>query len=656
MNIPLLAESVLASYNRMGDVAVVAICIIIFIILASSYVVRSQSFRIFASIIGLVFFAAIINIGAGSIIARPYLLQDNPYVIGLVYILRTFYHFLLFTVFFSFTLYATIVSDMPKKTARVIAIVATALFAVVIAIDIVFTFTGIGFNIDKSTGEIVSSSISSSLVFMVGYTAYMLFLAGLLFKIRKLIYKRVLWSFYTTMILAAVIRYGQMIIHESSLTTLTFLIPALPMLYIVHANPYDITTGTLSAHSMEDMISNLYAKKKPFIIMSLLLPDYDGEGKSLPDVVKAQTRRFTIEYFRDGTLFQVSNGQIIMIARKDKNPDYNEWMRTILKAFQKQYQIYKMPYKIVYGESYEHEIGQTNYLSLIENIHGQMLENEMHRIEEKDILRFKEDEYIAEQLEDIARRCDLNDQRVLVYCQPVFNLSTKRFDTAEALMRLDLVKTGIVSPLIFIPIAEKRGYIHALTKIILNKTCKIIRQLCDEDYDFKRISVNVSSIELRADGFCGDVNRILLDNGVPGDKIALELTESQSQEDFLIMKKKIEMLHEEGVKFYLDDFGTGYSNMERILELPFDIIKFDRSMVIASGENQRSERIIENLAKMFNDFDYRVLYEGIESDDDENRCVAMSAAYLQGFKFSRPIPIRELRGFFTKSSKQNIIN
>ena len=156
MNIPLLAESVLANYSRMGDVAVVAICIIIFIILATSYVVRSQSFRIFASIIGIVFFAAIVNIGAGSILARPELLKDNPNIIGLVYILRTFYHFLLFDVFFFFTLYATIVSDMPKKTARVIAIVATALFAVVIAVDVIFTFTGIGFKIDKSTGEVVS--------------------------------------------------------------------------------------------------------------------------------------------------------------------------------------------------------------------------------------------------------------------------------------------------------------------------------------------------------------------------------------------------------------------------------------------------------------------------------------------------------------------
>ena len=74
-------------------------------------------------------------------------------------------------------------------------------------------------------------------------------------------------------------------------------------------------------------------------------------------------------------------------------------------------------------------------------------------------------------------------------------------------------------------------------------------------------------------------------------------------------------------------------------------------MVIASGQDQRSERIVENLARMFSDFNYRVLYEGIENLDDENRCLAMSATYLQGFKYSKPIPITQLHDFLDKNNK-----
>ena len=87
------------------------------------------------------------------------------------------------------------------------------------------------------------------------------------------------------------------------------------------------------------------------------------------------------------------------------------------------------------------------------------------------------------------------------------------------------------------------------------------------------------------------------------------------------------------------------------MELPFDIIKFDRSLVLASGSSERSERIVGNLANLFNDLDYSVLYEGVETDSDENKCKEMSASYLQGYKYSRPIPIAELRKFAEKRDK-----
>ena len=216
-------------------------------------------------------------------------------------------------------------------------------------------------------------------------------------------------------------------------------------------------------------------------------------------------------------------------------------------------------------------------------------------------------------------------------------------------MSLNLEKTGIVPPDQFIPIAESHGYIHVLTEIILHKTCQAIRQLVDEGYQISRISVNVSVLELKDDAFCGDINRIIGNDKVSSEKVAIELTETRSESDFMIMKEKIEELRRQGIQFYLDDFGTGYSNMERIMELPFDIIKFDRSLVVASGTDERSEKIVENLAHMFNDMDYSVLYEGVENDGDEERCREMSASYLQGFKYSKPVPIEQLRDFLPKA-------
>jgi EAL domain-containing protein (putative c-di-GMP-specific phosphodiesterase class I) len=215
-------------------------------------------------------------------------------------------------------------------------------------------------------------------------------------------------------------------------------------------------------------------------------------------------------------------------------------------------------------------------------------------------------------------------------------------------MRLKNDELGIVYPDQFIPLAEENGYIHALTEIILAKTCRVLRNLVAEGYEITRISVNVSALELRDSDFCGDISRIIDGNGIDSSRIAIELTESRNDNDFMLMKERIEELKGKGITFYLDDFGTGYSNMERTLELPFDIIKFDRSMVIAGSQSKRSEQVLGSLAELFSKLNYSVLYEGVENEKDEQLCCDLNASYLQGYKYSKPIPISELRGFLAR--------
>ena len=221
-------------------------------------------------------------------------------------------------------------------------------------------------------------------------------------------------------------------------------------------------------------------------------------------------------------------------------------------------------------------------------------------------------------------------------------------------MRLQNDELGIVFPDRFIPLAEENGYIHTLTEIILNKTCRTLHSLISEGYEITRISVNVSVMELRDPGFCGDIRRIIDANNVDSRRIAIELTESRNESDFILMKERIEELRKNGIDIYLDDFGTGYSNMERILELPFDIIKFDRSIVTAGRQNKRSEQVLGSMAELFSKLRYSVLYEGIEDEVDEAMCRGLNASYLQGYKYSRPIPIGELSRFLIRSSRETV--
>ena len=626
------------NYSPAGDVAVIALCLVMVILLLSSYISRTRSFRIFTNIIVCLVLASLVNI-----LYHKLLLSYVPALRTQIYVARIFYQALLFNVFFLFALYTTQVSQLEHRKAKLVAVISCALLFIIVGVDIFLTLTGRGFRISDD-GQIVNGSN----LFMIGYVLYVILLAVLLRRVEHLLYRRVMYGFYAVMAISVLIRFGQLILNRASLTTMTFVFPVVAMLYIFHSNPYNVTLGSVDIHAMEDMVRTMYERKAEFVFLGLLLPEYDGEGKELPDEIRSSVRRFSADFFRGAFLFQIGNGHVVLVASKRRNPDYEQRIEKMLAAFQVEFERFRKPYKIVIGESIEEISRKNEYVSLIRSIERVQPENSVHRVVPEDIDRFNRDEYILCELADIYRRRDLEDPRVLAFCQPVFNIRTGRFDTAEALMRLRLEETGIVYPDAFIPMAESHGYIHVLTEIILHKTCQEIRKLTEEGFAINRISVNVSVLELKDDTFCGDISRIIDGNHVPGDKVAIELTESNSEADFVIMQEKIEELRKKGLQFYLDDFGTGYSNMERIMELPFDIIKFDRTMVAASAGDERSEKIVESLAHMFADMEYSVLYEGVEDEMDEKRCRGMSASYLQGYKYSRPVPIAQLRNFLPK--------
>ena len=104
-----------------------------------------------------------------------------------------------------------------------------------------------------------------------------------------------------------------------------------------------------------------------------------------------------------------------------------------------------------------------------------------------------------------------------------------------------------------------------------------------------------------------------------------------------------------GIKIYLDDFGTGYSNMEHIMKLPLDIIKFDRSLVESASLNKSFEFMVSSLSNMFSIIGYSLLYEGIEDESDQKRCISMKAEYLQGYRYSKPVPIESLKLYIGKT-------
>jgi len=625
-------------YSPIGDILVIAVCVVMIILVAASYVNNTRAFRMFLSMVILLTLGAVSDLIYHDAYVQ---ITDGNYTF--VYVGRVFYHVFLFSVLYVMILYIVELQRLEIKIKVPVILLSSIILIIVLIRDIVTTANGTGFKIDKN-----GDAITNDNMFLIGYFSFISISILLMIIYRERLFKRVMVGFYGTMAMSFLILYNQARHGQSSFTAATFLFPMLAMLYFIHSTPYDVELGAIDAKALNNMVKYNYERKSPLIFMSLYLPEYDAEGKTIPKEMRAIIRKFASSMFNGAVLFQINNGHVMLMAKKNYNPDYENRINKIINAFYVEYEKFQVDYKIVMGQSIDEISRKCEYISFINNVHRNMEINTIHEIDYDDITEFNKYEYILEELGDIYRTRDLRDSRVMAYCQPVFNIKEQKYDTAEALMRLKLPEIGMVYPDQFIPLAEEHGYIHVLTEIILQKTCDEIRHLLSEGYEVKRISINVSVPELREENFIDDIEKIIKESGIPENKVAIEITESQTESDFLIMKKTIDTLKDKGIKFYLDDFGTGYSNMERIMEIPFDIIKFDRSLVLACGTSEKSEKMVGSLANMFSNMDYSVLYEGVENELDENRCINMSASYLQGYKYSRPIPIIELNKFFTK--------
>lgn len=625
-------------YYPASEITVLGVCFVMLVLLFVSFKVRMKSFRIFVTMLGMLIVAT------GADLTLHYVIAGHPDAPRpLVYGLRSVYHVLLFCLLHHYCAYTCEVTNLLAKQRKPWIILATAMLILFSVADVVGIYSGRTMHIID--GEI---AFEGSAIFSAGYIAFVTMLLVLLIRVRHRLYKRVMNGFFGVIAISEVVLIVARLRGQSTYTAATFLFPLIAVMYLMHSNSYDIHLGANDLRGLNNLIRYSDEHDKHYLFLSLYMRELDETGKTFSEEMRALIRHVAESYYRGSALFQVSNGHMILMVPISRNPDYEERTRRMLEQFDVEYENFRYDFKMVIGQSTKELSRKNEYISFIRSIHARIPENTIYRVQPDDLNKYRKYEIILKELADIAAKQDPEDRRVMVYCQPVYNIRTGKYDTAEALMRLKNDELGIVYPDQFIPLAEENGYIHALTEIILAKTCRVLRNLVAEGYEITRISVNVSALELRDSDFCGDISRIIDGNGIDSSRIAIELTESRNDNDFMLMKERIEELKGKGITFYLDDFGTGYSNMERILELPFDIIKFDRSMVIAGSQSKRSEQVLGSLAELFSKLNYSVLYEGVENEKDEQMCCDLNASYLQGYKYSKPIPISELRGFLAR--------
>lgn len=240
-------------------------------------------------------------------------------------------------------------------------------------------------------------------------------------------------------------------------------------------------------------------------------------------------------------------------------------------------------------------------------------------------------------------RRSIEEKSFEVWYQPVYDLKTAAFCSAEALVRMWDEEKNMISPGEFIPLAEDSGLVEEINWIVLEKVCLFWKE--HPDLPLKSISVNMSVPQLLDKSLAKKLAGLMDRYGVPRDRMRLEMTERLTLSNWSYIQEMMQELAKEGLTFYLDDFGIGYSNFTSALQLPYECIKLDRSLMNGISGDEKNFRIIRAVTDVFHDIGRQVIAEGIETEAQVRVVQEMGMDRVQGFYFARPMPGDRLTEF-----------
>lgn len=239
----------------------------------------------------------------------------------------------------------------------------------------------------------------------------------------------------------------------------------------------------------------------------------------------------------------------------------------------------------------------------------------------------------------------LANDRVEVWFQPIFSTEEHRFTSAEALVRIRDEDGKLIPPGAFIDIAERNGMILQLGELVFRKVCRFLSETDIIDHGINYIEVNLSVVQCAHKHLADEYMTIMKEYNVSPGYINLEITESASMSAKKTLLKNMTTLIEYGVSFSLDDFGTGQSNLDYILDMPVNIVKFDKNMTNAYFENGKAKYIMDAAMNMIRGMDLKIVSEGIENAEQFMVMESLGINYIQGYHFSKPLPEAEFLEF-----------
>ena len=418
----------------------------------------------------------------------------------------------------------------------------------------------------------------------------------------------------------------------------------------------DAAVGTLSQHGFMTDMYKAYGVKRPMNIILIKVRNHRALRTNLGlETYNTALRRAGEKFMQLGRtmgmydeVYYITRGVFAIVTDADKHEESLDMGRLIVAYLQETFTLNNLEIRLnskVCLARVPEDLPTYGSLLDFSNTFHKTIPDMDQVISLSEILDSK-DFRMKNEIDDIIKRA-IAQERFRMFYQPIYSVKQDKFVSAEALIRLFDDEYGYVSPAIFIPAAEDSGAIHAIGDFVLEDVCRFIHRKEFENSGLEYIEINLSVAQCIEPKLADKIRALISKYNVKTSQINLEITETAVDYDPEITDKNISGLHEMGFKFSLDDYGTGYSNIKRVVSLPLDIVKFDKSFVDEMDDPKMWIAIV-NTVNMLKKMNKKILVEGVEDERTLKRFIELGCDYIQGFYFSKPLSQADFIDFVNK--------
>ena len=417
----------------------------------------------------------------------------------------------------------------------------------------------------------------------------------------------------------------------------------------------DRKTGIFNRYAFADYMKQNYREEEDFCAMMVIFKDRQSK-EIKADQMDAAILKIT-QFLRSssqGKVFKIDDKEFSLVFKDHE--ELRETFVAIESRFRKGWPednsdregIYLQPYYIVVPSKKiaENEEELLELLKFFKAHHMNNPENRIFVLDKDSIMQKRDREQILAEL-----KAAMDEERVEVFFQPIYSIEQKSFAAAEALVRIRKDDGSIIPPGEFIPVAEETGLISRLGEIVFARTCRFIKENDIRKYGLEYIEVNLSVIQCESKELSENYIEIMKRYQVDPALINLEITESASIIMKSVLLDNMNAMIEDGLSFSLDDFGNGQSNLNYIVDMPVEIVKFDRNMTKAYFESEKAKFVLQATVNMIHEMNLRVVSEGVETAQQLAELEKIGIDYIQGFYFSKPLEADKFIEFLIENNK-----